>query len=294
MAKEFNKKEFKNLRIRIACAFIVIGLIGIASVICGATIGKGFDAYKPAEPENIDPKDYYGEYYAGNEDYLYIIEIDEYAFTRSIVSGRETVEDEYNYEYSSVEHAYVTYKIESEAGIIRFYDPQSPSNVKYVLLAKDDADEYIIIDKGNNITYTTEELEAPSKIKDSVKSTISWTNVSDYLGDHWNFYSPYIKDDVLYIECYDVSFGADLEWVAAEGKDYAVGLVSLDDTFEEYGAFKIDYEKAAVQSSEWNDFKISVPLSTLNVTEPTKLYFAAQVLVNGQESVLYFNISIEW
>lgn len=144
----------------------------------------------------------------------------------------------------------------------------------------------------SNSKVTIQISKGPSRI-DSVSSYMHW----DYVGrakDEWQFYDPYIEDEVLHLHCTEVIYGTSFEWKDRNNSGYAAGSASINDTFDKTVPVKLYYSDQKVAAGKAQDFKLEVPLSDLNVDTPTDMYFKVAIIVGGREKELTFNIAINW
>lgn len=128
----------------------------------------------------------------------------------------------------------------------------------------------------------------------SKDSYANWTYITYGIEDEWEFYSPYINDGVLYIECFNVVFGTAMEWRDRYNEGSAAGTASINDTFDKVVPVRVEYEKRKTEANEPQSFTIIVPLSELNVSKPTNMYFRVGITANDQDTNLVFNFSMTW
>lgn len=146
------------------------------------------------------------------------------------------------------------------------------------------------VDKNSRVTVIVS--SGPSQI--TAKSAyMNWMYISGNK-DNWEFHKPYIKNDILYIECPSVVFGAPMEWRDRYNKGIAGGTASISDSFSKAVPFEIDYNEQKVKANQAQSFVIKVPLKDLGEEIPTSLYFKAGITVYGREKNLEFNIAMTW
>ena len=122
---------------------------------------------------------------------------------------------------------------------------------------------------------------------------MNWTYISNAT-DNWQFYSPYIVDDTLYIECYDVVFGSSMEWRDRYDEGEASGTVAMTDTFDKVVPARVKYSKRSTRANEHQAFTVVVPLTELTTDRPTDMYFKIGIKVGNREQNLLFSISMTW
>ena len=132
------------------------------------------------------------------------------------------------------------------------------------------------------------------KIITSKDSQISWTNVSYYGSDDWNFSSPYIEDGNLKINCTDVKLAASVNWREDQTNGYGYGLASITDTFDKSIPLKLLWDKKYVSYGQKQDLKIVIPVTDLDVKKPTTLFLKLYGEINGDDSAVYLTFNITW
>lgn len=147
------------------------------------------------------------------------------------------------------------------------------------------------ISKGQKVTLVVS--KGPNVIQ-STDSYANWTYITYGVKDEWEFYNPYIEDNTLYIECYNVTFGTAMTWLDRYNEGCASGTASINDTFDKVVPVRVEYEKQSFSANESQSFTIKVPLDNLDVTTPSDLYFRIGISVNGQNTDLLFNIAMTW
>lgn len=128
---------------------------------------------------------------------------------------------------------------------------------------------------------------------ESSDSRISWWNLSD-MDDDWNFYSPFIEYDVLYIHCYDVVLFADIEWKDEYNYGHMIGEAVVNDIYDKVVPIKANYQKQTWESGEHQDFLLEIPLGDLDIDKPTSMEIELYAYVNGENRHIKLNFSISW
>lgn len=146
------------------------------------------------------------------------------------------------------------------------------------------------VDENSKITLYVSKGPSLIHSKDSV---ITWYNISNQQDD-WQFSSPYISENILYIECYDVIFGSAMIWEDRYNEGFGFGTASVNDTFDKVVPVDIKYEKQSYGAGEAQSFTLIVPLSDLEVDKPTDLYLRLGAKVNGNYKEININFSITW
>ena len=102
-------------------------------------------------------------------------------------------------------------------------------------------------------------------------SRIEWYHL-DGGTDDWHFYTPYIRNGVLYINCYDVAFGRSVEWRDQYDKGYIIGIASVTDSFDKTIPVQAKYEKKKWKAKESQAFTLEISLADLDISKPTDMY----------------------
>lgn len=105
---------------------------------------------------------------------------------------------------------------------------------------------------------------------DSGDSVIRYRNLTDK-NDSWNFASPYIYMDTLYINC-RVTFQTSMSWKDEQNKGIIFGFASVTDTFNKKVPVSAKYEKKTWLANEEQTFTLEIPLGDLDTDKPTDLY----------------------
>jgi len=139
----------------------------------------------------------------------------------------------------------------------------------------------IIVSKGPRIVVASD-------------AQISWTNVSYYGDDDWNFAAPYIEDGELKIKCSDVKLAASVKWRDTQKNGYGYGLASITDTFDKSIPLTINWSKQYVAAGNKQDLEIVIPVTDLDVQKPTSLYLKLYGAISGQDDTVLVTFNITW
>lgn len=147
-----------------------------------------------------------------------------------------------------------------------------------------------VVDKNTKIyVYVS---KGPSKVT-SKDSTIHWYNVGSK-DDKWEFYSPYIEDDTLKIECFNVVFTQKIEWQDDHNDGTLYGNASINDTFDKTVPVRAKYSKRKFDAKEKQSFTLEIPLKDLNISKPTNMYIELYAKVNGKDQNIRINFTMTW
>ena len=141
-----------------------------------------------------------------------------------------------------------------------------------------------MIDKNSNVTVIIS--KGPSHVTAS-NSTIEWYNVKNGK-DAWSFYTPYIEEGYLYIEC-ETTFGTSFTW-----KNDGFGTASINDTFSKKVPVELFVDSNTVTANTVQNLKIKISVNDLDVKKPTTLYvklFALDQYSNDFDVNINFTIS---
>lgn len=129
-------------------------------------------------------------------------------------------------------------------------------------------------------------------------ANIRWYNVTNQK-DNWDFQTPYIIEDELYIECY-ATFMADVKWAgfSSNGDDFGTGFgrASINDTFDK----TVPVEVRSVQTIKAGEREfvwLIIPLNDLDVQKPTTMYLQLAAYINGDEvnqKLININFVMSW
>lgn len=147
------------------------------------------------------------------------------------------------------------------------------------------------INKGEKVTLIVSKGPEMLRSKDSYAN---WTYITYGVKDNWEFSHPYIKDNTLYIECNNVTFGTAMTWRDRYNEGCASGTACINDTFDKVVPVRLEFTKPNFLANESQSFKIKVPLENLDVKKPSNMYFKIGINVGGQDRDLLFNFSMTW
>jgi hypothetical protein len=122
---------------------------------------------------------------------------------------------------------------------------------------------------------------------ESSDARVEWYYLSDK-EDKWEFSSPYIRDGVLYIECYNVTFGCAMEWKDPYNKGKLIGVASITDSFDKKVPVSAKYQKQSWKANESQKFTLEIPLSELSVSRPTDIYLRLYTVDDGDVKVNFY------
>lgn len=131
----------------------------------------------------------------------------------------------------------------------------------------------------------------------SKDSRISWKNISAEGKDKWEFVSPYIKEDTLYINCEKVSFSVPIKWRDTYNDGFLIGDASINDTFKKTVPVQAKYEKQSWKANEKQKFTLEIPLGDLNVSKPTDMYLRLYTDTedkNGNYYIVFIDFTMTW
>ena len=124
-------------------------------------------------------------------------------------------------------------------------------------------------------------------------SRITWWNVGGG-EDQWNFYTPYIHDNVLYIECYSVKFAANIKWHDEYSNGRIIGEATLNDTAGKVTPISAVYGKQEYAYNEEQNFTLEIPLNNLDVERPSSVDAVLFAYVNGAWKNIEIRFTITW
>ncbi len=141
------------------------------------------------------------------------------------------------------------------------------------------------VNKNSNVTIIVS--KGPSRITAS-NSTIEWYHIQNG-NDTWSFYTPYIEEGYLYIEC-NPTFGTSFTW-----KSNGFGTASINDTFSKKVPVELIIDSNTVTANTIQNLKIKIPVNDLDVKKPTTLYVKLSALDQyGNDFDVNVNFSISW
>ncbi len=128
----------------------------------------------------------------------------------------------------------------------------------------------------------------------SKASRITWKDIS-YKDDLWEFYSPYIDEEVLYIDCCNVTFGSAIKWKDKYLSGKIFGEACVNDTFDKTVPVSAVYEKQSWQGGESQKFILEIPLRDLEIKKPTNMYLKLfAVMADGRNVNVEVSFSMTW
>lgn len=108
MSDRFNKFQFSKSQKQLGLCCILIGIIGIISIICACTIGSGLNISK-----GKDPKDYYGTYYVVYDNIYGSFEFTQNKCNFTLSNGVTASDDSHSFDYEYVSAKYAQKVVES-------------------------------------------------------------------------------------------------------------------------------------------------------------------------------------
>lgn len=148
--------------------------------------------------------------------------------------------------------------------------------------------DYFIGDKVDKNTVITVLVSKGPSLISSIESTIQWYNIS-YNKDNWEFTSPYIIEEYLYIEC-EPTFGQSFTW-----KNSGFGTASINDRFDKTVPVSIEFSNQEVAANVKQKITLKVSTKDLDVKKPTTLYMNLVGLDNNSNDInIRINFTISW
>ena len=145
------------------------------------------------------------------------------------------------------------------------------------------------VEKNTKVTIYVS--KGPSYIQ-AKNSRISWYNISSSR-DEWSFYTPYILDGVLYIEC-KVTFAKAMKWQDDHNKGELFGDASINDTFDKTIVVTAKYQKQQWTAYETQSFTLEIPLADLNVDRPTDLNLELNAYMGSEAIDVKISFAMTW
>lgn len=128
----------------------------------------------------------------------------------------------------------------------------------------------------------------------SKSSRISWKDIS-YKDDEWEFYSPFIDEEFLYIDCCNVTFGSAITWKDTYLSGKISGIACVNDTFDKTVPVSAVYEKQSWQGGESQSFILEIPLGDLDTRKPTNMSLKLYALLpDGRNVNIQVSFSMTW
>ncbi|MBE5939415.1 MAG: PASTA domain-containing protein [Lachnospiraceae bacterium] len=175
----------------------------------------------------------------------------------------------------------------SSNGLIPSVKYENNDNVEQGNVIRTEPEIGTKVDKNSKITIYIS--DGPSYVVAS-NASAEWYCLSSE-DDVWEFYTPCIENGVLYIECYNVTFGCDMEWNDSYNSGELFGIASINESFDKTVPVVAIYEKQSWKANEAQSFILEIPLKDLNVSRPTNMYLR---LYTNNESDVYINFYISW
>ena len=113
-------------------------------------------------------------------------------------------------------------------------------------------------------------------------SNLSYHSISNEK-DNWEFQMPYIDEGTLYIECYPL-FMEDVKWYPYTEEMGGIGRASISDTFDKTVPISIITSQETIKAGERGEITLKIPLSDLDVQQPTTMYVQLAAYLNGDET----------
>ncbi len=123
----------------------------------------------------------------------------------------------------------------------------------------------------------------------SSNAIVNWRNMTEG-EDLWEFYRPYIEQDVLYIDC-SVTFASDFEWLDKNDTGTLMGIAALNDSFEKTVPVSAKYNSKQCKANEKQEFMLEIPLNGLGDLRPTNVYLK---LYTRDSVTINVNFDIAW
>lgn len=148
----------------------------------------------------------------------------------------------------------------------------------------------ISVEKNSQVTIV---VSRGPEVVASKDSRIEWLNIGSG-DDKWEFYNPYIEDNMLKIECHNVVFASKMEWVDEANEGLILGTASINDTYDKTVPVKANYIKKSFNANEAQSFTLEVPINDLNVNKPTNMYIRLFANINGRFTYVNINFTMTW
>lgn len=144
-------------------------------------------------------------------------------------------------------------------------------------------------------TPVTIHISKGSSYIESKDSRITWYNISMYGNDTWEFSSPHISKETLYIECYNVKFAKAITWNDRYQDGEIIGLAAINDTFDKTVPVSAIYEKQKWKANEAQSFTLRIPLTDLNENRPTTMCINLYAYDSNNDPIdIYISFSMTW
>lgn len=145
-----------------------------------------------------------------------------------------------------------------------------------------------LLAKGKQITVYVSKGSISDNNCKAQNSVIQWRNIYQSTKDDWNLYTPYIRNNYLYIET-NMQLNSSMSVILR-----GFGTASINDTYDKSVPIKYEYESSNVKAGEFQKVTIQVPLSDLNNQKPTTLYCKLATYVGGMQKDIDLIFNITW
>lgn len=132
----------------------------------------------------------------------------------------------------------------------------------------------------------------PSKIT-AKDATIEWTNVGARQ-DRWDFFAPTIEDGNLRILISQLQLMADVEWLDPKESGESFGIASINDVFDKSVPIRVLYGNQSYESAAKQRLELVIPVSDLEVRQPTNIYVKLYAKVNGVDQEIILTFTMTW
>ncbi len=146
------------------------------------------------------------------------------------------------------------------------------------------------VDKNAKVTVYISKGVSYIRAKDS---RASWYYISSG-EDDWEWYTPHIENGILYIECFKVTFAADMGWQDRYNEGTLSGEASINDSFVKTVPISAKYQKQTFKANESQSFTLEIPLSDLDVSKPTDLYLRLATTDDSPVQYVRINFYLTW
>lgn len=140
--------------------------------------------------------------------------------------------------------------------------------------------------------HCSDATEHYSNIK-AQSSYLTWTHVSSS-ADQWKFYTPYIEDNMLYIDFYSVTFQASVIWKDDKNTGMIMGEASGTEGFYSIVPLTAQYEQKINDAGVGQRILVKISLDELGEDRPEQLYLRFYAYINGQLQTINCNLTMEW
>lgn len=142
------------------------------------------------------------------------------------------------------------------------------------------------------LTGCTSSVGNVSNVEDnyieSKDSVIQWKNIYQSKDDDWQLYSPYIRNNYLYIKT-EMKLSSSMTVILR-----GFGTASITDTYDKSVPIKYEYDSSTVKMGEYQNITIQVPLSDLDNQRPTTLHCRLATYVGGVQKNIELVFYITW